>query len=117
MRISSITPIGLIIAALAAPVFAQSGNEIDYRERVTVNVGESVVVHSIRGECGQLPTSGDLGLPALTTGTLSIGKEGFRNSRSCNGDTPAVEVIFTATAPGRERFEIDGDPVSVRVRN
>jgi hypothetical protein len=117
MRFSRLIAISAIVAAISAPATAQSTNEIDYRERVTLNVGESVVVHSIRGECGQLPTRDDLGLPALTTGTLSIGNEGFRNSRRCNGNTPAVEVIFTATAPGRERFEIDGDTVSVRVRN
>ena len=107
----------VILAGVSAPAVAQSGNEIEYRERVIVNVGESVVIHGIRGECGQLPARGDITLPALTTGTLSVGAEGYRQSQRCNGDTPAVEVIFTATAPGREKFEIEGDPISVRVRN
>jgi hypothetical protein len=117
MRFSRLAAFSVMLAAFSASAFAQSENEIEYRERVTLNVGESVVIHGIRGDCGQLPTRGDIELPALTTGTLSVGKEGYRESRRCNGETPAVEVIFTATAPGRERFEIEGDPISVRVRN
>lgn len=106
-----------LLALLATPLTAQSGPEIKYRERVTLNVGESIVVYGYRGDCGKLPTSGQVELPTLKTGTLSTGKDGFRNSKRCKGDTPAVEVIFTATTPGRETFELQGDDISVRVRN
>ncbi|NJS40481.1 MAG: hypothetical protein HC783_17400 [Rhodobacteraceae bacterium] len=105
------------LALLVTPLAAQSQREIKYRERVTLNVGESVVVYGYRGDCGQLPTSGQVELPQLKTGTLSTGKDGIRMSKRCNGMTPAVEVIFTATTPGRESFELQGDGISVRVRN
>ena len=110
-----------LAAALAllcpAPLAAQSLPEIDYRERVTLNVGESVVVYGYRGDCGELPTPDQIKLPTLKTGTLSTGNPGQRMSNRCGGRTPAVEVIFTATTPGRERFELQGDDISVRVRN
>ncbi len=44
-----------IIGTYSAPALAQSGN-IPYRERVTLDIGQSAIVHSIRGECGQPPT-------------------------------------------------------------
>lgn len=106
----------LALLALAGPLAAQQGTEIKYRERVTLGTGQSVVVYGIRGDCGKLPTAAQIKLPKLKTGTLSVGKEGFRKSKRCNGNTPAVEVIFTATAPGRETFELQGDSVSVRVK-
>lgn len=107
----------LVLASLAAPLAAQSGKEIKFRERVTLDVGQSVVIYGYRGDCGALPTKAQIELPALKTGTLSLGAEGFRNSKRCKGDTPAVEIIFTATTPGRESFEIQGDGITVRVRN
>jgi hypothetical protein len=105
------------ILLLAATPLAAQEVEIKYRERVTLNVGESVVIHGYRGECGALPAPAEIKLPALKTGTLSIGREGVRNSNRCDGKTPAVEIIFTATTPGRETFEVQGDDVTVRVRN
>jgi len=68
---------------------------------VTLDVGDSVVVYRYRGDCGSLPTKTQVELPTLKTGKLSIGKDGIRNSKSCNGKTHAVEIIFTATSPGR----------------
>ncbi len=105
-----------VLAVAAVPLSAQSSKRIDYQKSVTVSVGQSVVVHGIRGDCGKLPAKGDITLPALTTGKLSVGAAGIRRSNSCGGDTPAVQVIFTATTPGREKFEVQGDPISVRVR-
>lgn len=107
-------PVALLLAP--APLAAQSGPEIKDRERVTLDVGESVVIYGYRGDCGALPTAGQVELPVLKTGTLSTGRNGKRNSKRCNGMTPAVEIIFTATTPGREVFELQGDDISVRVR-
>jgi hypothetical protein len=101
---------------LSAIAFAAQAKDIPYREKVTLEVGQSVVIYGHRGECGQLPTAAEIDLPALTTGTLSVGNAGQRKSKSCKGITPAVEIIFTATSPGREKFEIDGDDFSVRVK-
>ncbi len=100
--------------ALALPAFAQA--TIDYEKRVTLKVGQSAVIYGYRGDCGKAPAAGQVELPATNTGTLSLGKLGMTNSNNCGGRTPAVEIIFTATTPGRETFELNGDQVSVRVR-
>jgi hypothetical protein len=106
-----------IACCLAAlPFAALAENNIKHRENVTLKVGQSAIIYGHRGPCGEMPTSADIDLPSLKTGTLSVGKAGQRNSKSCKGITPAVEIIFTATTPGREKFEIDGDDFSVRVR-
>ena len=98
----------------AAPLLAQTA--IEYRERVTLQVGQSVVVYGYRGECGKAPVANQIALPALATGSLSLGKPGTSNSNTCGGATPAVEIVFTATAPGRESFQLRGDKISVRVK-
>ena len=109
LAVSSIAVLGS-----AAPLFAQS--TIDYRERVSLRVGQSAVIYGYRGDCGKEPTAGDVELPQTTTGTLSLGKIGVTNSNRCGGRTPAVDIIFTATKPGRESFELNGDEITVRVR-
>lgn len=109
--------VALTLAFSPVAVLSQSANEIPYRESVTLNVGESAIIYGYRGECGQLPGAGEVRVPALSTGTLSIGRPGQRESRRCGGVTPAVEIIFTATNPGRESFELQGDRIRVRVRN
>lgn len=112
------TPMSLALALCLALPFAvhAEGISIKYKERVTLAVGQSAVIHGIRGECGQAPATSDIALPALQTGTLSLGKLGTRNSNSCGGPTPAIEVIFTATTKGRESFEVEGDKITVRVK-
>ena len=106
----------LVGMAASFPLTATAETEIKYREKVTLSVGQSVVVHGYRGDCGQAPDPAEIRLPALQTGTLSIGKAGQRSSKRCKGMTPALEIIFTATAPGRETFEVQGDDISVRVK-
>ena len=107
----------LCLAVLVpAGVFAQSSNIIEYRERATIAVGQSIVIHGARGECGQAPSKSSISLPKLKTGTLSLGKSGVRDSNSCGGNTPAIEVIFTGTIAGRESFELFGDKVTLRVK-
>lgn len=110
----SLTFASIALVAGTLPLLAQTS--IGYRERVTLNVGQSAVVYGYRGECGKAPTKAEIQLPALTTGTLSIGKPGFSDSNRCGGLTPAVEIIFTATKAGRESFELRGDKVTVRVK-
>jgi hypothetical protein len=117
MPLNRLLPAVLLLTLMAPPLAAQSGPEIKFRDKVTVNVGESVVIYGYRGECGALPADADIDLPSLKTGTLSTGRDGFRQSKRCNGKTPAVEIIFTATTPGREKFEIQGDGITVRVKD
>ncbi len=75
------------------------------------------MIYGFRGDCGEPPTSGQLKLPKMKTGKLSVGQEGVRKSKRCNGMTPAVEIIFTATQPGRETVELQGDGISIRVKD
>lgn len=117
MILNRLLPAFLFASMMASPLAAQSGPDIKFREKVTLSVGESVVIYGYRGDCGALPAAGDIDLPSPKTGTLSTGRDGFRQSKRCNGKTPAVEIIFTATTPGREKFEIQGDGISVRVKD
>jgi hypothetical protein len=104
-----------VLIVLSLP-FAAQAEDIPFVGKINLDVGQSIVIYGHRGECGALPTDADIDLPTLETGTLSIGKAGQRKSKKCNGMTPAVEIIFTATAPGREKFEIDGDDFTARVK-
>ena len=100
----------------AGGVLADASNVIEWSPRVTVKVGEQVVLHGIRGErCGTLPGKNRLKTRFLKTGKIAYGKPGVRESRSCGGLTPALEVIFTATAPGREVITVSGDQITVTV--
>lgn len=109
--------IALALSLSPMAALSQATNDIPYRETLTLSVGQSAVIYGYRGECGQLPGAGEVRVPALSTGTLSIGQPGQRQSRRCGGTTPAVEIIFTATTPGRESFELQGDRIRVRVTN
>ncbi|MEL7212331.1 MAG: hypothetical protein AAGK92_06695 [Pseudomonadota bacterium] len=118
-------PIGLslICGLLAvAPALADSANKIKFRDRVTLEVGQAIVVHGRRGECGALPTKADLAKSKqdidakLTTGYVTFGKPGVRQSGGCGGWTPAYETIFVAEKPGRERVRIHGDEVRITVK-
>jgi len=93
-------------------------NDIPWRREVSLKVGEKVVIHGYRGECGMMPSEterAEFKLPKLETGTLLAGKLGVRISRQCNGATPAREVVFRAEHPGTETFIIFEDDVTVRV--
>ena len=106
-----------VTVALVIPFAASAEALIRYRKSVSLQVGQPMVVHSYRGECGQEPVLSSIQLPKLKTGQLSLGKMGARDSKRCGGRTPAVEVIFTATQSGREKFEVQGDDISVRVKD
>ena len=113
--------LGLITAlTLAAgagmPAFAETGPKIEYQSKVTLKVGESVIVHGIRGDCGKAPAKSALKVPASKTGKFSIGKLGWRESGKCNGATPAVQVIFTAVTPGKETVKVEGDAIKITVK-
>jgi len=101
----------------ASTAAADPNLRIQYRDSVTLNVGQSVVVHGMRGrECGTAPRSPRLTPRTTALGTLSLGRAGVRRSQACNGDTPAVEVIFTARRAGRETITLFGDSIRIHVR-
>ncbi|MDP2740777.1 MAG: hypothetical protein Q8O82_19220 [Pseudorhodobacter sp.] len=106
---------GLAIALCAAPVFSQSNNVIEWVPSLTLKVGQSAVVHGVRGKCGAMPSSKKLKTRYFRTGKLTYGKPGMRQSATCGGLTPAVEAVFVATKPGAERFEISNDIIRVTV--
>lgn len=115
MRSLKALAIAVSMATLISPAAAQQGQEIPYQKTVKLKVGQSAVVHGIRGACGSAPDKSDLKVPAAKTGKFSIGKTGWRNSKKCKGATPAVEVVFTATTPGKESVKVEGDKISITV--
>lgn len=114
--------IALVSAGAPSMSVADSSNRIKYQKSVSLKVGQAMVVHGRRGDCGVLPSQADLAKSkadldrALTTGHVVFGKPGVRRSGSCNGWTPAYETIFVADRPGRETVRIHGDSVRITVR-
>lgn len=108
--------------AFSSLAFADSSNQIKYQKRVTLKVGQAMVIHGRRGECGKLPTQAELAKSKadieakLTTGRITFGKQGVRKSGSCGGWTPAYETIFVAETPGKETVKVHGDPVKITVK-
>ncbi len=94
-------------------------NKINFSRTVALKVGQSMVIHGKRGKCGELPQSAEKTLAKLPTdlktGKLRVGELGVRSSRSCNGITPAREVIFDAIQPGSEIIRLYGDDIVVTV--
>lgn len=91
---------------------------VAYRPTVTLAVGQSRIIHGERGDCGKLPRAWDkveASLPATRTGNFSDGGLVRRNSNFCQGLTPARGILFTATTPGTEEFDIQGDFIKMTV--
>lgn len=104
------------LSAVGGCTTAQTSSpEIKYQRNVDLEVGQSTVVYGYRGDCGRLPNESAVRLPSAKTGEFTLGREGWRTSGRCNGPTPAVEVVFKATTPGRETISIQGDPVHIEV--
>lgn len=103
------------LALTATFALAEGQNVIAYQPKLTLHVGESAVVHGVRGDCGQLPKSKKLKSRFLSNGKITYGKKGVRMSETCKGLTPAVEVVFVATKPGESKFEISNDIIRVTV--
>ena len=49
-----------IFAVDAPAAIADSSNKIKYKSKVNLQVGQAMVIHGRRGECGKLPTKADL---------------------------------------------------------
>lgn len=116
-RIAGIATAGLTALSLSAAAYADSSNRVNFKNRVNIKVGQAMVFHGLRGDCGSLPTKAatqralDTYNAELQTGRIQFGKPGVRKSGQCNGDTPVLETLFVATTPGRERVDIFGDTV------
>lgn len=93
--------------------------DVEYRQAVSVNVGEAVVVHGARGSCHEDPPTWEkvrAKLPALELGFWSDGAVGTRYSRKCGGPTPARGIVFNATRSGQAEVTVFGDPVKIEVK-
>ena len=91
---------------------------VSYTPEFNIAVGESRIIHAERGDCGKLPRDWpDVAgaLPVSQTGTFSDGGLARRNSKFCNGETPARAIVFSATQAGVEEFLIQGDFFRVTV--
>ena len=111
----------IIFLTSTSLTFADNSNKVPYRDKVTVKVGQSVVVHGLRGKCGALPTKSDVSKMQKQYGNVQVGKivagkQGVRNSKSCGGATPVIEAVFVAQSKGRVAFELFGDPISITVK-
>lgn len=117
-RIVSCT--GVLVAFM---VFFGTGGamaqEIPIKTAVSLDVGQSTVIHGERGKCGQNAPDWETvatSLPTLSTGKFSDGGLGTRYSRQCGGATPGRAIRFTATTPGTEQIQLYGDTIRIEVR-
>jgi hypothetical protein len=88
------------------------------RPHVSMIVGESLVIHGERGDCGKPPPDWEYvltRLPVSRIGSFSDGGIVRRNSNFCRGETPARAVSFTAVKAGVEEFLVLGDVMRVTV--
>jgi len=111
--------VGLVFFMVFFGTGSAMAQEIPYQAKVSLEVGQSAVIHGARGECGQNAPEWEKvapSLPILSTGKFSDGGLGIRNSQRCGGATPARAVRFTATTPGTEQIQLFGDPVRIEVR-
>ncbi|MGI3169608.1 hypothetical protein ACRARG_10670 [Pseudooceanicola sp. C21-150M6] len=109
----------VVLGAVAGA--AQAENKIKYQKKVSLKVGQAMVVHGMRGECGAMPTKAQIKKMEQRYGKLGVGrivagKPGTRNSKSCGGKTPAIEAIFVAETPGQVMVDIFGDPIAITVK-
>ena len=85
---------------------------------VSLNIGESTIVHGAMEKCGREPRFwSDVThlLPHSKIGYFSNGGGGIMNSKKCGGQTPVIAVKFTATKVGSESFNIFGDTINIVV--
>jgi hypothetical protein len=88
------------------------------RPHVSLQVGESIVIHGERGDCGKPPPDWEYvltRLPISRIGSFSDGGVVRRNSNFCRGETPARAVTFTASRSGVEELLVLGDVMRVTV--
>lgn len=111
--------VGLLFFMMPFGTSSAISQEIPYQAKVSLEVGQSALIHGARGECGQNAPGWEKvapSLPTLSTGKFSDGGLGTRNSRKCGGPTPARAVRFTATTPGTEQIQLYGNPIRIEVR-
>jgi hypothetical protein len=109
----------LLASAFAAGLISSSAaaQNIPFNPTVSVQVGQSVVLKGVRGECGQAaPAFKQLNrLPKSSLGSLSDGGTGTAASRACGRPTPVRAIRFTARKAGSEQITIYDDAITITV--
>lgn len=98
---------------------ADDSRTIGYLPYAELKVGESVIVHAKRGECGKPPPEWyefAHEVPALQTGRLVDEGLGTSRSNTCGGTTPGRLVRFVAETPGEEEFDLFQRTIKVVVK-
>lgn len=93
--------------------------EIAFNKKVSLKVGQSIVLKGVRGDCDakRAPAFSNLRrLPRPKTGVLKDGGAGTVTSDSCKKKVPARAIKFKATKPGKERITIYRDKFSITVK-
>lgn len=107
----------VLMGLFSVPASAQN---IPFNQSVSMKVGQTTVIHGVRGRSCTDPApswaEARATLPASSLGTFSDGGVGTRGSRSCGGSVPARAVRFKATKKGSEVVTIQGDSISVTVQ-
>lgn len=110
----------IAVAGLAVPFAAAHAKDIQYRQYVTLAVGQSTILKGVRTRCdgATAPSWAEIRgrLPKSKTGRFSDGGAGTVDSKSCKGRVPARAVKFTATKQGRETLVIFNDGTRVTVK-
>ena len=111
--------VGILFSMALFGTGVATAQELQIPEKVSLDVGQSAVIHGVRSECGKDAPDWEKvapSLPSLVTGTFSDGGLGTRYSRRCSGPTPARAVRFTATTTGTEKIDLFGDQIRIEVR-
>ena len=87
---------------------------------ISLDIGESAIVHGAMEQCGLRSRSwSDIShlLPHPEIGFFSSGGNEVMKSRRCGGPAPVLAVQFTATKAGSESLKIFGDTINIVVGN
>lgn len=111
----------LLVMVSASIALAGSDNRVPYREKVSVRVGESIVIHGLRGDCGKYPVksknSGNGKAIRRYRGREDSSREkGDAEKSELRGSHTCCRGYFCAQKKGRTKIKLFGDPVSIRVK-
>lgn len=120
LRLALIAVLSVYMAGCSS---LESFSETEYispMTNVSLNVGESAIVHGAVDQCGQDSLTWSditLQLPNPETGFFSNAGRGLIKSKRCGSAVTALKVRFTANKAGSERLTVLGDPMNIVVSN
>ncbi|MCC0020216.1 MAG: hypothetical protein H6888_03975 [Nitratireductor sp.] len=103
--------------AIASPALAEM---IPYNPRISMKVGQTVVLKGIRSACdgNRAPNFHALSsrFPRIVLGKFKDGGTGTMESRNCGKEVPARKILFTATKKGHAKFNLYQDEFDISIR-